>query len=85
MSVQAQALIDFAIAACAHAGVAERDALLLADSLVQADLWGHQSHGVLERLPTQPASRIAELLPHRWSNQQPGGFTNSTAPGSALP
>ena len=22
---------------------------------------------VLERLPTQPASRIAELLPHRWS------------------
>jgi transposase len=21
---------------------------------------------VLERLPTQPASRIAELLPHRW-------------------
>lgn len=22
---------------------------------------------VLKRLPTQPASRIAELLPHRWS------------------
>ena len=22
---------------------------------------------VLERLPTQPASRIAELLPHRWN------------------
>lgn len=22
---------------------------------------------VLERLPTQPANRIAELLPHRWS------------------
>jgi transposase len=21
---------------------------------------------VLERLPTQPASRITELLPHRW-------------------
>jgi hypothetical protein len=21
---------------------------------------------VLEQLPTQPASRIAELLPHRW-------------------
>jgi hypothetical protein len=21
---------------------------------------------VLDRLPTQPASRIAELLPHRW-------------------
>jgi transposase len=22
---------------------------------------------VMERLPTQPASRIGELLPHRWS------------------
>jgi len=22
---------------------------------------------VLERLPTQPASRIEELLPHRWA------------------
>jgi len=21
---------------------------------------------VLERLPTQPANRVAELLPHRW-------------------
>ncbi len=31
---------------------------------------GHDPHAylkdVLERLPTQPASRIAELLPHRW-------------------
>ena len=47
MKVQAQTLIDFATAVYTHAGVAERDALLLADSLVQADLWGHQSHGVL--------------------------------------
>lgn len=31
-------------------GVPERDAALVADSLVQADLWGHQSHGLL-RLP----------------------------------
>jgi len=23
---------------------------------------------VLERLPTQPASRIQELLPHRWQS-----------------
>jgi transposase len=23
-------------------------------------------HDVLERLPTQPASRVGELLPHRW-------------------
>jgi LDH2 family malate/lactate/ureidoglycolate dehydrogenase len=31
-------------------GVPDDDAALVADSLVQADLWGHQSHGVL-RLP----------------------------------
>ena len=31
-------------------GVPEDDARLVADSLVQADLWGHQSHGFL-RLP----------------------------------
>jgi LDH2 family malate/lactate/ureidoglycolate dehydrogenase len=31
-------------------GVPDDDAELVADSLVQADLWGHQSHGVL-RLP----------------------------------
>ena len=29
------------------AGVPDADAQLVADSLVQADLWGHQSHGVL--------------------------------------
>jgi LDH2 family malate/lactate/ureidoglycolate dehydrogenase len=31
-------------------GVPESDAALVAESLVQADLWGHQSHGVM-RLP----------------------------------
>jgi LDH2 family malate/lactate/ureidoglycolate dehydrogenase len=31
-------------------GVPEEDAGLVADSLVQAALWGHQSHGVM-RLP----------------------------------
>ena len=31
-------------------GVPEADAAIVSDSLVQADLWGHQSHGVL-RLP----------------------------------
>lgn len=39
-----------------------------------AKLNGHEPHAylrdVLERLPTQPASRIAELLPHLW---QPSG------------
>ena len=28
-------------------GVPEQDAQLAADTLVQADLWGHQSHGLL--------------------------------------
>ena len=41
-------------------------------SLIQsAKLNGHDPHGylkdVLERLPTQPASRLEELLPHRWA------------------
>ena len=40
-------LVDFAAAVYAKAGVPAADAELLADSLVQADLWGHQSHGVL--------------------------------------
>ena len=40
-------------------------------SLIQsAKLNGHDPYAylkdVLERLPTQPASRIAKLLPHRW-------------------
>jgi LDH2 family malate/lactate/ureidoglycolate dehydrogenase len=34
----------------ASLGVPEEDGALVADSLVQADLWGHQSHGFL-RLP----------------------------------
>ncbi|WP_198161374.1 transposase domain-containing protein, partial [Variovorax sp. WDL1] len=40
-------------------------------SLIQsAKLNGHEPHAylsdILERLPTQPASRVGELLPHRW-------------------
>jgi hypothetical protein len=38
--------------------------------LHSARLNGHEPHAylkdVLERLPTQPHSKIAELLPHRW-------------------
>jgi LDH2 family malate/lactate/ureidoglycolate dehydrogenase len=40
-------LTDFAAAVYAQAGVPPADAALIADTLVQADLWGHQSHGVL--------------------------------------
>jgi transposase len=44
-------------------------------SLIQsAKLNGHDPYrylkGVLERLPTQPASRLDELLPHRWQSLQ---------------
>ena len=45
--VNAQPLIEFLTAVYRSAGVPEGDARLMADSLVQADLWGHQSHGVL--------------------------------------
>lgn len=40
-------LRDFATSTYCTLGVPEVDARLLADTLVQADLWGHQSHGVL--------------------------------------
>jgi LDH2 family malate/lactate/ureidoglycolate dehydrogenase len=40
-------LARFAAAVYTQAGLPEPDAQLLADTLVQADLWGHQSHGVL--------------------------------------
>ncbi len=40
-------LRDFAAAVYVRAGMRGQDAQLAADSLVQADLWGHQSHGVM--------------------------------------
>src|ERR1700736_2700279 len=43
-------LLDFATAVYVKAGMPPHDALLAADTLVQADLWGHQSHGLM-RLP----------------------------------
>ena len=45
--IDAERLIDFGAAVYASAGVPEADARFVADTLVQADLWGHQSHGVL--------------------------------------
>src|SRR3954468_17522042 len=45
--IDAERLRDFATAVYAGQGVPEPDAQLVADTLVQADLWGHQSHGVL--------------------------------------
>jgi LDH2 family malate/lactate/ureidoglycolate dehydrogenase len=43
-------LRDFGTGVLAALGVPEQDGAVVADSLVQADLWGHQSHGFL-RLP----------------------------------
>ena len=40
-------LLEFATAVYIRAGMPEADARLAADTLVQADLWGHQSHGVM--------------------------------------
>src|SRR6516162_11245109 len=40
-------LLTFATAVYVAAGLREPDARLCADTLVQADLWGHQSHGVM--------------------------------------
>jgi hypothetical protein len=39
--------------------------LIQSAKLNDLDPWAYL-RDVLERLPTQPASRIRELLPHRW-------------------
>lgn len=46
-SISSARLTEFATAVYRSAGMPEADARLIADTLVQADLWGHQSHGVL--------------------------------------
>lgn len=45
--IQHEVLKTFVAAAYRSAGASGENADLLADTLVQADLWGHQSHGVL--------------------------------------
>ena len=45
--VDADKLRAFTEAVYENAGLPREDAHLIADTLVQADLWGHQSHGVL--------------------------------------
>ena len=48
--IDAEPLLAFAAGAFEKAGMPQEDARLVADSLVQADLWGHQSHGAM-RIP----------------------------------
>ncbi|MGH1480537.1 MAG: Ldh family oxidoreductase [Geminicoccales bacterium] len=43
----ADQLVAFAKSAYVALGLPKHDAELVADTLVQADLWGHQSHGVM--------------------------------------
>jgi len=45
--IDADRLQEVAAAVYRSIGVPEQDAWLAADTLVQADLWGHQSHGLL--------------------------------------
>ena len=49
---------------------AGRRAAVIMSLIQSAKLNGHDPYrylkDVLERLPTQPASRVEELLPHRW-------------------
>jgi LDH2 family malate/lactate/ureidoglycolate dehydrogenase len=46
-AVDAKNLATFATAVLEAVGVPAADAELVAESLVEADLWGHQSHGVM--------------------------------------
>lgn len=46
-AVSPDRLTEFATAVYVTTGMPEEDARLAADTLVQADLWGHQSHGVM--------------------------------------
>src|SRR5215475_13242538 len=45
--IDSERLLKFATAVYVAAGMTELEAKLCADTLVQADLWGHQSHGVM--------------------------------------
>jgi len=45
--IPAKCLAQFVLAAYLKLGLPREDAELVADALVQADLWGHQSHGVM--------------------------------------
>src|SRR5271163_2362442 len=46
-NVSPDLLLDFGAAVYGRLGMTGAEARLAADTLVQADLWGHQSHGVM--------------------------------------
>jgi LDH2 family malate/lactate/ureidoglycolate dehydrogenase len=62
--VKPESLVDYGTAILRALDMPAADAELVLDSLVQADLWGHQSHGVL-RLPWYAARlRTAAMTAH---------------------
>lgn len=60
----------------------DKATLMRVVALAHADPYAYL-RDVLERLPTQPDSRIAELLPHRW--QAPISTGTSTQDRSSKP
>src|SRR5215207_11660424 len=66
-------LRDFGTRVLAVLGVPDEDGALVADSLVQADLWGHQSHGFL-RLPWYAARLRSGAMRAR---TEPEGLTDT--------
>lgn len=64
--VQPEALAEYGSSVLRALGVPADDAHLVLDSLVQADLWGHQSHGVL-RLPWYAARIRSGVMAARTS------------------
>ncbi|UYO93137.1 Ldh family oxidoreductase [Pollutimonas sp. M17] len=63
--VNSHALEHFVHDVYADAGLSDTDAALIAKSLVQADLWNHQSHGVLR-------------MPWYWERLRRGSMSQST-------
>ncbi|MGY4238327.1 LDH2 family malate/lactate/ureidoglycolate dehydrogenase [Bradyrhizobium sp. USDA 4449] len=47
VTIDPSRLLNFATSVYVATGMSQDDAHLCADTLVQADLWGHQSHGVM--------------------------------------
>lgn len=59
VTVNAQQLTVLCTDILTKTGVPAADAHLVGDSLVQADLWGHPSHGVLRLLGMCADSTVA--------------------------
>jgi LDH2 family malate/lactate/ureidoglycolate dehydrogenase len=76
------ALLDFATEIYLRSGLRTADARLAADSLVQADLWGHQSHGVM-RLPWYVARLRAGVVSSEPAPEVEGKVALLTLDGGA--